>query len=110
MVKEQYRKELEQVKLNDEQMARLVEMMAAPPVQKVRHVGRTILAAAVLAALLSVAALAVSPTLRQTCWGISPPTVRRWRGCPWRTRASGCRWSKRLPMKPVGAFIWSSRI
>ena len=66
MVKEQYRKEMEQVKLNDEQMARLVEMMAAPPVQKVRHVGRTILAAAVLAALLSVAALAVSPTLRQT--------------------------------------------
>ena len=66
MVKEQYRKEMEQVKLNDEQMARLVEMMAAPPVQKVRHVGRTVLAAAVLAALLSAAALAVSPTLRQT--------------------------------------------
>ena len=34
MVKEQYRKEMEQVKLNDEQMAQLVEMMAAPPVQK----------------------------------------------------------------------------
>lgn len=66
MVREQYRKELEQVKLNEEQMAHLVNLMTAPPVRRARRAGRIALAAAVLTAVLSVAALAVSPTLRQT--------------------------------------------
>lgn len=65
MVREQYRKELEQVKLNEEQMAHLVDLMTAPPVRRARHVGRTVLIAAALAAVLSIAALAVSPTLQE---------------------------------------------
>lgn len=66
MVREQYRKELEQVKLNEEQMAHLVDLMTAPSVRRTRRAGRIVLVAAVLTAVLSVAALAVSPTLRQT--------------------------------------------
>lgn len=64
MFRETYRKEMEQVLLNERQKERLAGLMAAAPARRTRHVGRTALIAAAVCALCIVTALAASPTLR----------------------------------------------
>ena len=62
---EEYRKEMDDVKLSEQRWGRLATWMAAPPVRSARRAGRTFLVAAAVCALCAVSALALSPTLRQ---------------------------------------------
>ena len=62
---EAYRKEMDDVKLSEQQKEQLAELMAAQPVRTARRAGRTFLVAAAVCALCAVPALALSPTLRQ---------------------------------------------
>lgn len=62
---EEYRKEMDDVKLSEQQKEQLAALMAAQPVRTARRAGRTFLVAAAVCALCAVSALALSPTLRQ---------------------------------------------
>ena len=62
---EEYRKEMDDVKLSEQQKEQLTALMAAQPVRTARRAGRTFLVAAAVCALCAVSALALSPTLRQ---------------------------------------------
>ena len=51
MFRETYRKEMDQMLLNEQQKERLTELMTSTPVRRTRHVGRTALIAAAVCAL-----------------------------------------------------------
>lgn len=67
MIEQGYRRDMEQITLTPEQMAAIAQAMAREEVKPRRRprVGRTVLLAAALCLLLSVSALALSPTLRE---------------------------------------------
>lgn len=62
---EEYRREMDDVRLSEQQKEQLAALMAAQPVRTARRAGRTFLVAAAVCALCAVSALALSPTLRQ---------------------------------------------
>ena len=65
MFKEEYQKEMSEMKMSGEQKTRIVELMTAAPARKTGRAGRTILAAALACAVLVISALALSPGLRE---------------------------------------------
>lgn len=67
MIEQGYRRDMEQITLAPEQMAEIAQAMAREKARprRGRRVGRAVLLAAALCLLLSVSALALSPTLRE---------------------------------------------
>ena len=65
MLEYNYRNEMDQIQLKEEQMEQMIQAMTKEkPSSKVVRLGGRLLVAAALCALLSVSALAASPALR----------------------------------------------
>ncbi len=65
MFRDDYQREMDDVRLSEQQKEWLTERMAAQPVKAARRAGRTLLVAAAVCALCAASALALSPTLRE---------------------------------------------
>lgn len=66
MFKEEYQKEMSEMRLSKEQTEKITELMTEVPVRKTHHAGRAVLAVALVCVALAGSALAISPTLRDT--------------------------------------------